>query len=104
MVSCPCPGHRAGEEPVDGEELNQELRKDGTGSRWGRGKGGTHVDVPYDNALSIGVNKSVACGVAADNFGDAPLHLGEAGEHLLCGDTNPAGHVRGGPRLGPPPR
>lgn len=43
----------------------------------------------------------IALGVSAENLGDAPLHLGEAGEHLLWGDTNTR-CVRGGPGLSVP--
>lgn len=53
-----------------------------------------------DDALAIGVKKIVALGVAADDFGDTPLHLGEAGEHLLCRDTNGSQAPEGQPHAG----
>lgn len=44
----------------------------------------------------------IALGVSAENLGDAPFHLGEAGEHFLWGDTNAARCVKGGPGLARP--
>lgn len=41
------------------------------------------VDVPQDDALAIGVEEMIALGVSTENLGDAPFHLGEAGEHFL---------------------
>jgi hypothetical protein len=44
----------------------------------------------------------IALGVSTEDLRDAPLHLGEAGEHLLWGDTNPARCMRGNPGLAGP--
>lgn len=92
-----------GDEGAEGQEFPtvEVARRAGT-ETGPAGAWGTHIDVSQDDALAIGVEEIIALGVSTEDLGDAPLHLGEAGEHLLWGDTNAGRCMRDGPRLSGP--
>lgn len=89
-----------GDEGAEGQEFPtvEVARRAGT-ETGPAGARGTHIDVSQDDALAIGVEEIIALGVSTENLGDAPFHLGKAGEHLLWEDTNAGRCMRGDPGL-----
>ena len=43
----------------------------------------THLNVPDDDTLPIGIEEVVAFGIATNHFRNSPLHLRETGEYMF---------------------